>query len=100
MGFGADHVLHDRGGVGADALAPVDQSRGRPLQVRPVGGRSMLRVSAVVVLDEAAYVAGDALAFVEELHDVMGGTAPERLANQCVRNAVVVIVETDVVVDI
>src|ERR1700736_5510719 len=100
MGPGADDVLHDCGGVGPDALTPVDQPRGRPLEMRPVGGGPMLGQRAVVVFDEAAYVTGDALAFVDDFHDVMGGAAPERLADQRIRGTVVMVVEAHVVVDI
>ena len=64
-------MVHDRGGVEPDALAPVDQPRGSPLQMRPMGGGPMLGQCAVVVFDAATYVAGDALAFVDELHNMM-----------------------------
>ena len=93
-------MLHDCSRVGPDGLSSVDQPRGCPLQVSPLGSRSMLRVSAVGVFDEAAYVTGDALAFVEELHGVVGGTAPELLANERIGNTVVVIIEADVIVDV
>src|SRR3569833_1704671 len=52
------------------------------------------------VFDEAAHVTGDVLAFVEELHGVVGGTAPELLANERIGNAIVVIIEADVIVDV
>jgi len=60
----------------------------------------MFRVSAVGVFDEAAHVTGDALALVEELDGVVGGTAPELLANERISDAVVVIIEADVIVNV
>src|SRR5690349_6243583 len=65
-----------------------------------VGGGAVLGVSAVVVFYEATHVAGEALALEKELHGVMGGAAPERLADQGVRDAIVVIVKGDVVVNV
>ena len=47
MRLGADDVIDERAGGEPDGLAPVDQPRGRPLQVRPVGSRAMLRERAV-----------------------------------------------------
>ncbi len=50
MGLGADDVLDERAGGEPDGLAPVDQSRRGPFQVRPVGSRAMLRERAEVYL--------------------------------------------------
>jgi len=93
-------MLHHRGGMRVDVLSPVDQPGWRPLEMRPVGRRSMLRMGAVAVFDEAAHVAGDALAFVEELYGVLGGTTPQGLTGEQVRHAVEVIVVADVIVDV
>ena len=60
----------------------------------------MLGVRAVIVLDEAAHVGGDALAVVDQLDRALRSAAPESLPDEGVGGAVEVIIEGDVVVDV
>jgi len=60
----------------------------------------MLRIRAVVVLDEASYVRSDAFAAVDELDGAPGRADPHRFADQGVGDRVEVIVEGDVIIDV
>lgn len=55
---------------------------------------------AVAVFLEAAHVAGNAFALMEQLHRAMAGPVPERLVDQRVGRAVEVFVNADVIVDV
>ena len=60
----------------------------------------MLREGAVVIFDEATHMGGDALALVVELDDLVCSPAPELLPDHGVWDAVEVIIEAHVVVDV
>lgn len=99
--LGVGPALHDRSdescGRGADLLGPGDQPRRRPLGVRPVRGGHVLGLGRVTELHVGAHVARDAAPRA----DLDGGCRRaeiEHLAAELVGDAVVVVVELDVVV--
>jgi thymidine phosphorylase len=59
----------------------------------------MLWMRAVLVLDKAAHVAGDALSLEEKLDRMLGRAAPQSLADQGVRHAVEMLIEAHVIID-
>ena len=99
MGFGAQQVLDDGAGVRADRLAPLDQALRRPLGMRPVGLGHVLRESRVRAALVGADVGGHARTAEEDLHGGGRVARPHRVADECMRHAVVVPIDIDVVVE-
>jgi hypothetical protein len=62
-----DRVGANGGGVTPDAI-------NRPAGIAPMGARHVFRQRGVATTDGAAHMAGDALAFVEQLYRALGGT--------------------------
>ena len=96
-----DHFA-ERAGVRTDLLGPSENARGRPLGVRAVAARHVLRHGRVAAAHEAARVRRDALAAVQDLdrrrrrpHAEVDIVVPQRMRRQVKMAAV-----RDVVVDV
>src|SRR5436853_350777 len=91
--------LGERGG-GARRLRPADEARGRPLGVRPMRVRHVGGLGGVLAAAPASAMRGDAPAF-EKQFDRGGGEADlDPLMHELVGDAVVVVLDEDVVVDV
>src|SRR5437867_7563199 len=95
-----EDLTHHRRGRRPDRLGPADEPRGRPLRVAPVGVRPMCRLRREAVADVAPAMGGDAAAVAEDLDHRRGGADVDALADERVGDAVVVLVELDVIVDV
>ena len=89
-----DHLERGR----TDLSGPVQEAPRGPLAVLPMGTGHVLGEGGEQ-LGVAARMGGDALPFVEDLHDAGTGTHIQDMADPAVRNAVVALVELDVVID-
>ena len=83
MRLGADDLLDQRAGMRTDRGAPLDQPRGRPLEVRAVRGRPVFEHGAVLVLRVGgvafAILAGCVAAVQLSIgNDVIRGNDPAR----------------------
>ena len=92
--------LHDRTGSGPDLLAPVEQSSWRPFQMLLVRFRHVLGECRKLAHLITTHVHGDAPAFEEALDRGVGVTRHEVLPDEHVRNAVVMPLNIDVIVDV
>ena len=90
----------ERGGRGARRLRPADEARGRPLGVRPMRVRHVGGLGGVLATAPASAMRGDAPAF-EKQFDRGGAEADlDPLVHELVGDAVVVVLDEDVVVDV
>lgn len=83
-----------------DAVAPVDQTLWRPLQMRPVGGRQVLIHRGESALVRATQVRRHALAPVQQPYRASRDTGFQRLAHQGLGHAVAVAFKLDVLVNV
>src|SRR5713101_4813611 len=83
-----------------DRLAPVDQPRGGPFEMRAVRSRTMGGLGGVLVFLKTAGMRSDAFSLENKLNRVMRGTGPEGFSDQRIGHTVEVIVVGDVIVDI
>ena len=100
MGFALQDLAHQLGTGRAGLLRPLHDAPGRPFQVFLVGLGAMLVERREQSRLGAAGVRGDALAVVEHLDGRGGQTHVQRLMDQLVGHAVVMLVHHDVVVDV
>src|SRR5450432_4775516 len=100
MGFAGEYVANHFRGRHSDGFAPMDQPRRRPLQMRLMTLGRVLVNGGVPVSRRTAGVGRDALAILEKLDGGCGVAGFELLAGKLIRNAVIVPVDLDVVVDI
>src|SRR5207245_404924 len=85
---------------GARGLGPAAEARGRPLGVRPMRVRHVGGLGGVLAAAPASAMRGDAPAF-EKQFDRGGGEADlDPLMHELVGDAVVVVLDEDVVVDV
>src|SRR5262245_23311129 len=92
--------LDQRGGLWPDGAGPVDQARGRPLEVLAVRLRHMGRIGRVPTAAIVADVRGHALAAMEDLDGGGGATGIDELVQELIGDGVVMAVDVDVVVDV
>src|SRR2546422_3462589 len=100
MGPGPEDLGDDAARGRPRLLGPGDQTRGGPLGMRPVGGRHVFGEGGVAAPAPQTHVRGDAVGLVQDLYCARRGTRLDVLALELVRDAVVVVVELDVVVDV
>ena len=91
-------ALDHRQGGRADLLGPVEETSWRLFPMLTVGTGHMFRERGEEV-GVATGMRGDALAFVEHLHDRSGGTHVQPVTDPTVRDAVVALVHLNVVID-
>jgi hypothetical protein len=91
---------HHRSGAHADALAPLDELRRRPFPVRAVRRRHVLCQRREAAAHVAHGVAGHALVRCKTLQQAVGDAQLDLGTDEPVRNAVVVGLELDVIVDV
>jgi hypothetical protein len=99
MGPIRENRLHQRGGVRADGARPVDEARGRPLEMALVRLRHMGGIGGVPPADDTAPMRGDALGPVEDLDGRRGQAGVDVFVDERVGDGVVMALELDVVVD-
>src|SRR5438093_5363129 len=95
-----EDLAHDGGRRWPDRLGPADEARRSPLRVAPMGVGPMRRLRREAVADVAAAMGGDAAAVAEDLDHRRGGADVDALADERVGDAVVVLVELEVIVDV
>ncbi len=92
----ADHL----GAGAAVLLSPVDQAPWRPLKMSSVRRRQVLRQGGVAEAGITSGMSGNTLAAMQDL-DAAGGCAHfDLLVHEGLRNAVEVIVDGDVIIDV
>src|SRR5271165_429327 len=92
--------LHDGTGPGPDLLPPVEEAARRPFQMLFVRFRHVLRERRKLADLITAHVHGDSAALEGAFDRGVGVTRHEVLPDECVRNAVVMPLDIDVVVDV
>src|SRR5947207_10433987 len=86
--------------AGPTVASQAIQTRGGPLEVRAMRGRHVRALGGRVMLHVAAHVARHAPPVVKELHRGRRGAEVEPLPPELPRDAVVMLLELDVVVDV
>lgn len=95
------HQACHRDGCGrADGSAPVDQALWCPFHVRLVRGRHVRGHGAKAAGPAVADMAGDALGTVEQFDRARGDARLQDLAHQGVRNAIAMLLDFHVIVDV
>jgi len=97
---GGEKRLHELGGVRANGLGPTGEAVGRPLLVLLMSGRHMFGEGGVPAEGIAAPVGSDPLVVEKDLDGAFGGADVDLFVDQGVRDAVVMMLELDVVVDV
>ena len=92
--------LHQGGGLGADRAGPVDQARGRPLEMFTMRLRHVCGIGRMPPAAIVADVGGHALAAMEDLDGGRGAARVDEFVQERMRDGVVVPVDVDVVVDV
>lgn len=100
MGFALEDPLHQRAGRAADPLAPPDEPIRTPLDVLLVGFRAVAGIGGEAADAVTAGVHGDALPAIQDLDGPGGETNVDLLTDERVRNAVIVALDLDVVIDV
>ncbi len=100
VGLGGEEGGDELGRRWARGAGPGDQTRGRPLGMRAVGGRHVGWIGRALAAPPTATMGGEAAALEEDL-DRRGGEADlDALVHELVGDAVVVGRHDDVVVDV
>ena len=99
MAAGRQRRLDEGFGLRADLATPLDEPLGRPFQIPAVIGRHVLCLGAVSPV-AAALVAGDPFPLGIDLDQSLAGPDQHRFAGVLVRDAVVVFLEADVIVEV
>ena len=100
MPLGGEDGGHELAGDRPRRLGPRDEPRWRPLGVRPMGVRHVRRVGRVLGAPTAPAVRGDPPALEKDLDDGGGEADLDALMQELIGDAVVVVVDGDVVVDV
>jgi hypothetical protein len=95
-----EDCLHQGGGLRADGAGPVDEARGRPLEVVLVRLRHVGGVGGVLASDEAPGMGGDALAAMKDFDGRRGQAGVDVLVHERGGDGVVMAVQFDVIVDV
>src|SRR5271155_2259872 len=85
---------------GTNLARPFDDARRRPLQILLVRLGTVLGVGAGAMRPAAAYVTGNPLALIEDLHRRLRAARLDLLAHQLIRRAVVVAAKLDVIIQV
>jgi hypothetical protein len=100
MRLAGEDGTDDFGCGGAHGFAPVNQAGRRPLDVSLVALRHVLKNGRVAVGCRAAGMGSDTLAAMEYFDSGCGVTGIELLTGELIRNAVVVPVNLNVIIDV
>ena len=94
-----DHLDQQRG-FWTDLFGPFNDPGRSPLQIFLVRGGHVLFERSVAVRDKACGMTGHPLAFLEDFHGVGAKPDIEFFSHEAERDAVVMVLDLDVVVDI
>jgi hypothetical protein len=100
MASGLEDMRHDLGGGRSGLLRPVDETGRGPVEVGTMGGRHVRRNGRVLAASSLAKVGSGPLVLEEDLDGGCGDPRLDLLPDQGVGNAVVVLLNVDVIVDV